>query len=505
VGPPHWNAGLTRDAGPTRDPGPTRDDLIASFRVGSQGGGRRLFVVGRAAEAADGDAAARAEPLELAALLLEPAGEAGAELCSRLRRDGFAQLRLPVDGSSLLLRTEAVAHRWFAQPEAAKLSSTGAYGPASGTLAGYANGRDREQLEVRLTVRRGELYPRLCGVGSASASRGESAALAPLLTQSMRLLDGWARGLLVPIAADLGVAVSFLHALFDPPLIGPSPADEVLAPTSSSDGAAAAEEEKARLDPDRAHRECPPLRHAGLRACRYSSEAPGSSTLPDGRRVLCAEHNDVGLLTLDVVASVAGLQAFRQSDRRWFSLEEDFEEEADGLAAGRVTARPAEEACLAGSATATVAAIEATETALVAEPEVAELTSLQSALSATGSVESEHGEAPEHRERGRLLTVMVGDTLAALSGGAYTSCRHRVLAPVPVAGAGAAERVGLPFLFRCRGDAVIDTRDELRRAAAEGRSVTLAEMQPSAIDDLPTADCPQALANYMAWRRKYCK
>jgi isopenicillin N synthase-like dioxygenase len=82
--------------------------------------------------------------------------------------------------------------------------------------------------------------------------------------------------------------------------------------------------------------------------------------------------------------------------------------------------------------------------------------------------------------------------------GEYTSCRHRVLAPEE-----GEERVGLPFLFRCRGEAIIDTREERRRAAAEGRETALAELQGSSVEDLPTADCPAALVNYMAWRRRY--
>lgn len=471
--------------------GPTKDDLIASFRVGSQGGGRRLFVVGRAAEAADPVAdPALEEPINMADLLTtsggEPAREVGAVFCARLKRDGFAQLRLPADASEAVSRAEESASRWFSQPVDAKLASAGPYGPASGTLAGYASGRDREQLELRLTVQEGRLYPCLRHDGSSDTVSGlggcaDGEALAPLLTRLIRLLDTWARALLAHVASDLRVHPSFFDALLDQaftygsePVVATAGAPGSCEPAtddhpprgatagglSSAPGSEPSPPPAARLlDPDIAHAGCPPLRHAGLRACRYTSDAPGCAALPDGRRVLCAEHNDVGLLTLDAEARVPGLQAFHRAQRRWVSLE----------------GNRLEGSSLEGS-----------------------------------SLEGRLGRACSPMADGdllspRLLTVMVGDTLAALTGGAYASCRHRVLAPEPLAGHAAAERVGLPYLFRCRGDATIDTREERRRAQAEGRPVTLAELLPTTVDDLPTADCPQALANYMAWRRKYRK
>jgi isopenicillin N synthase-like dioxygenase len=469
------------DDGPVAaDTGPTKDDLIASFRVGSQGGGRRLFVVGRAAEAAEPVAEpVLEEPIDIADLLStsggERAREVGAAFCARLKRDGFAQLRLPADGSEAVALAEESASRWFAQPADAKLASAGPYGPASGTLAGYANGRDREQLEIRLTVQDGRLYPNIrhdrspVSVGSSVGFVGGE-ALAPLLTRLMRMLDSWARALLAHVAADLGVhPTSFFDAMLDPAF--PRKSDDTsaaaaagpcettpeghtpLAATADLSSAAGIEPGSpppaARLDPGTAHAGCPALRHAGLRVCRYTSDAPGCVALEDGRRVLCAEHNDVGLLTLDAEASVPGLQAFHKAQRQWVSLE--------------------------GS-------------------------SLRGSHGNSGSPVAADGLLSP-----RLLTVMVGDTLAALTGGSYTSCRHRVLAPEPPVGHVAAERIGLPYLFRCRGDATIDTREERRRAQAQGRAVTLAELLPTTVDDLPTADCPQALANYMAWRRKYRK
>ncbi|EOD37833.1 hypothetical protein EMIHUDRAFT_109627 [Emiliania huxleyi CCMP1516] len=336
--------------------------------------------------------------------------------------------------AALLRQTEAAAAAWFAAPEARKLEEAGAYGPASGTLAGFARGRNREQLELRL-VKGGRgrgVYPALRGGDAAEP------ALTPLAERSMATLDRVARVLLAHVASDLGASPGFFASLLDPQL----PAEEGAAAAAEEEEAEAAieaEEEAAAAATSKealeAHAGCPPLRHAGfapfqnkraadaepddvsrhsgLRACRYKSDAPGFVTLASGRRVACEEHNDVGLLTLDPRASVPGLQAFRQSSRRWVDLE------------------------------------------------------------------GGQGEAAEETEG--LLTVMVGDTLAAEG----------------------EERVGLPFLFRCRGEAIIDTREERRRAAAEGRETALAELQGSSVEDLPTADCPAALVNYMAWRRRY--
>jgi len=421
--------------------------------VGSQGGARRLFVVGRAAER-EGEAQQSEPPLPLSALLEGVGGvasepcAAGILFCERLKRDGYAHLSLPRDAAQLLLQTEKEVQRWFAQTREEKMLSAGAYGPASGTLAGYASGRDREQLELRLTVDGGHIYPRLLNLeqfdeGHCTGSDGgsEFAALTVLLTRSMRMLDGWARAMIEHVACDLGVRPAFFADLLDPALATDK---DVMKVAKNGCALSAAEGTPSiRLDPDRAHEECPPLRHAGLRACRYRSDAEGCAHLADGRRVLCPEHNDVGLLTLDFEASEPGLQAFRQSDRQWVSLE--------------------------------------------------------------GGMDNAQAVNFEDHDNARLITVMVGDTLAAISGGLYTSCRHRVLAPMTQAPTGAGERIGLPFLFRCRGEAVIDTREERRRTCSTGRASALAELEATKVDDLPTADCPQALANYIAWRRKYCK
>ena len=125
----------------------------------------------------------------------------------------------------------------------------------------------------------------------------------------------------------------------------------------------------------------------------------------------------VGLLTLDVCASAAGLHALRRSDGLWVPVEE-------------------------------------------------------TALRADGGV---------------ALVVMVGDTLARLSAGHFAPCKHRVVAPRP------DERIGLPFLFRGRSDAVLDTRPALAAAAAAGRVAHLAELETVTIRDLPSFDSARSI------------
>jgi isopenicillin N synthase-like dioxygenase len=93
-------------------------------------------------------------------------------------------------------------------------------------------------------------------------------------------------------------------------------------------------------------------------------------------------------------------------------------------------------------------------------------------------------EVPPRADGALVLMVMVGDTLGrvtgeytaprtvthvtprcrnaasrrdAVTGEYYAPCKHRVVAPPP----GRGERIGLPFLFRGRSDAVPPPRVEL--------------------------------------------
>lgn len=51
-----------------------------------------------------------------------------------------------------------------------------------------------------------------------------------------------------------------------------------------------------------------------------------------GSGVLCEEHNDVGLITLDACASAPGLHALRRADGLWVPLEEACERPDGALA-----------------------------------------------------------------------------------------------------------------------------------------------------------------------------
>ena len=88
---------------------------------------------------------------------------------------------------------------------------------------------------------------------------------------------------------------------------------------------------------------------------------------------------------------------------------------------------------------------------------------------------------------GVALVVMVGDTLARLSAGHFAPCKHRVVAPR------SGERVGLPFLFRGRSDAVLNTMPARAAAAAAGGRVHLAEMETTTIKELPAFDSAKAI------------
>ena len=61
-------------------------------------------------------------------------------------------------------------------------------------------------------------------------------------------------------------------------------------------------------------------------------------------------------------------------------------------------------------------------------------------------------EAPQPEDGSLVLIAMVGDTLGRLTANYYAPCKHRVVQP-PIG----VERIGLPFLFRGRSDAVLNT------------------------------------------------
>ena len=82
---------------------------------------------------------------------------------------------------------------------------------------------------------------------------------------------------------------------------------------------------------------------------------------------------------------------------------------------------------------------------------------------------------------------MVGDTLGRLTSNYYAPCKHRVVQPA------AGERIGLPFLFRGRSDAVLNTKPTVERCAAEGRTAHLAEMETMTIKELPAFDSGKAI------------
>lgn len=96
----------------------------------------------------------------------------------------------------------------------------------------------------------------------------------------------------------------------------------------------------------------------------------------------------------------------------------------------------------------------------------------------------EHAPAPEGKH---VVLVMVGDTLARATANYYAPCKHRVVAPID------GERIGLPYLFRGRSDAVLNTLPIREAAAVSGQVIHLAEMETTTIKELPAFDSAKAI------------
>ena len=204
------------------------------------------------------------------------------------------------------------------------------------------------------------------------------------------------------IAIDVGASDDgFFEGLLDPP---PPPLSTIRDPSKPPPAAAAAAEDAAP----------PTLGHSLIRLCRYDAESEGVY----GSNVLCEEHNDVGFITLDACASIAGLEAFRRADNLWVPVE----------------------------------------------------------------------EAPPPPNGQLVLIAMVGDTLGRLTNNYYTPCKHRVVKPPE-----GMERMGLPFLFRGRSDAVLNTKPTRDACAKAGRAAHLAEMETTTIKELPAFDSARAI------------
>jgi isopenicillin N synthase-like dioxygenase len=355
----------------------------------------------------------------------------GTAFARQLRRDGYSVLLLTHSQSRLWHEVESCASAWFAQGEEAKLDQAGAYGHIDRKFTGYRNGKFREQLEVRATE--ASVHPSPVGTDG-------SLRFAAALSLLLRSLDSIARGLLLHVACELGVSPAFFDGLCDPAPAGAdssTPAGDAVRKPLSATGAgrappprllegaelpAALETEARRIAPAAALSAAflngdetwtPKLAHSLMRVCRYDAASEGVY----GSNVLCEQHDDVGLLTLDACAAVPGLHLLRRSDRLWIPVEER-------------SPRP-------------------------------------------------DGALP--------LVVMVGDTLGRLSWGYLQPCAHRVVAPP------AGERIGLPFLFRGRSDAVLNTMPAIAAARADGRQPHLAEMETVTIKELPAFDSAKSI------------
>ena len=97
-------------------------------------------------------------------------------------------------------------------------------------------------------------------------------------------------------------------------------------------------------------------------------------------------------------------------------------------------------------------------------------------------------EAPPHPSGQLVLLAMVGDTLGRLTANHYAPCKHRVVQPPE-----GCERIGLPFLFRGRSDAVLNTRPTREACAKAWRVAHLAEMETTTIKELPAFDSAKSI------------
>jgi len=70
---------------------------------------------------------------------------------------------------------------------------------------------------------------------------------------------------------------------------------------------------------------------------------------------------------------------------------------------------------------------------------------------------------------------------------AHFLAQHRVVAPP------SGERIGLPFLFRGRSDAVLNTKPAIEAVRAAGRTAHLAEMETVTIKELPGFDSAKSI------------
>ena len=325
----------------------------------------------------------------------------GKRFCHQMRRDSYVPIVVPAATHRMFTAVEDAAATWFLQDEEEKNTQGGAYGHVDRKFTGYRCGKFREQLEVRQTLDdTGDgLYP----WPRAPSRFGDE------LKELIDFLDSTARGLLRHIAVDVGADDGFFEGLLDPP---PSPA---AAKAGAKKGGGKENGHAAANGTNGSSSDVPPtLGHSLIRLCKYDPEDEGVY----GSNVLCEQHNDVGFITLDACASVAGLEVLRRADGMWVPLE----------------------------------------------------------------------EAPKPADGSLIVVAMVGDTLGRLTANYYAPCKHRVVQPPS-----GVERIGLPFLFRGRSDAVLNTQPTRDKCKREGRAAHLADMETTTIKELPAFDSARAI------------
>ena len=343
------------------------------------------------------------EAIWLSELVGAPIGSAlGLRFCAQMRRDGFARLLVGPEQHALYAAIEDAATRWFCQDEEVKEAQAGVYAHINRKFTGYRNGKFREQLELRQT-RQGSLYPQVEKGPAAAAGLLE---LSAKLSLYMRWVDAWARAMMRHIAHDVGAPPTFFDELSDPQFCA---ADPVAAAASrlSPPLATQLKAEARRLAALPLHLPPPP---------KYESdeEVEDGPPRPPPPAPAPAPAN---LTTEPPELSHSLVRACR------------YDSASEGVYGSGVLCEAHNDVGF-----------------LTFDPRAA-MPGLH-ALRRSDNLWVPVEEAPPRQDGALLMLVMAGDTLGYLTRQYYAPSKHRVTAPP------SGERIGLPFLFRGRSDAV---------------------------------------------------
>ena len=391
------------------------------------------------------------EAIWLSELVGAPIGSAlGLRFCAQMRRDGFARLLVGPEQHALYAAIEDAATRWFCQDEEVKEAQAGVYAHINRKFTGYRNGKFREQLELRQT-RQGSLYPQVEKGPAAAAGLLE---LSAKLSLYMRWVDAWARAMLRHIAHDVGAPPTFFDELSDPQFCAADPV-AAAASTLSPPLATQLKAEARRLAALPLHLPPPPEYESDEEVEDGPPRPPPPAPAPAPAN-LTPEPPEL---------SHSLVRACR------------YDSASEGVYGSGVLCEAHNDVGF-----------------LTFDPRAA-MPGLH-ALRRSDNLWVPVEEAPPRQDGALLMLVMAGDTLGYLTRQYYAPSKHRVTAPP------SGERIGLPFLFRGRSDAVLNTLPAVEAAKAAGRPSHLAEMETTTIKELPAFDSARSILRSWFGNRK---